>query len=188
MEVQSICLGIPVPQFKSSNDRLLAYRIVSPSQVGFKGPNVRLQNTYRSHIFPGSTRKTGGSLLWPLPRGAIVCASNSDTEAKLDLSKSENSGVAVGSFNGVEPFRGKSGSVSFCGLTHQLVEEGKLMSAPFQEDKGSFLWILAPVALILSLILPQFLLGNAVENFFRNEVLIGKIVSCLLLCLSTTLI
>lgn len=138
---------------------------------------------FTAHLLPRLTNKTGGSLLRPLQRGAILCASNSDTEAKLDLSKGGNSDVAVGGYNGVEPFRGKSGSASFYGLNHQLVEEGKLMSAPFHEDKGSLLWILAPVSLILSLILPQFfLLGDAVENIFKYEVLIGNIISRLLLC------
>ncbi|XP_044475844.1 uncharacterized protein LOC123203524 isoform X2 [Mangifera indica] len=166
MEVHPICLGIPIPQVKSSSNRLLAHRTVSPAHVVSKG-----------HILPRLKYKTGGSLLWRLQRGAIVCASSSDTEAKLDISKRDNSGVAFVSYNGVEPFRGKSGSVSFCGLTHQLVEEGKLMSAPFQEDKGSFLWILAPVALILSLILPQFLIGDTIENFLENEILIEFVAS-----------
>ena len=42
----------------------------------------------------------------------------------------------VSRLNGVEAFRGKSGSISFHGLTHLLVEEGKLMLASFGENKG----------------------------------------------------
>ncbi|KAH9758495.1 putative ribonuclease H protein [Citrus sinensis] len=97
---------------------------------------------------------------------------------KLGFPSGENSSLPVAIFNGPEPFRGKSGSVSFCGLTHQLVEEGKLMSAPFQEDKGSFLWILAPVVLISSLILPQMFLGNVIEDFIKDNLLM-EIVSSL---------
>jgi hypothetical protein len=73
----------------------------------------------------------------------------------------------------VEPFNGKSGSVSFHGLTHQSVEEGRLVSAPFNEEKGSFVWLLGPVALVLSLIVPQFFLGSAIEAFLKDEVLVG---------------
>ncbi|KAA3488859.1 TRNA-processing ribonuclease BN [Gossypium australe] len=54
-----------------------------------------------------------------------------------------------------------------------LVEESKLMSASFQEDKGSFLWVLAPIALISSLILQQFFFSSAIEAFFKDETLVG---------------
>lgn len=84
-----------------------------------------------------------------------------------------SSGVPASSSNGVEPFNGKSGSVSFHGLTHQSVEEGRLVSAPFNEEKGSFVWLLGPVALVLSLIVPQFFLGSAIEAFLKDEVLVG---------------
>ncbi|KAB2030093.1 hypothetical protein ERO13_D05G200850v2 [Gossypium hirsutum] len=84
----------------------------------------------------------------------------------------ENSGLAFNTFGGVESCHGKSGSISFHGLTHQLVEESKLMSAAFQEDKGSFLWVLAPIALISSLILPQFFFSSAIEAFFKDDTLV----------------
>ncbi|CAM8889531.1 unnamed protein product [Rhodiola kirilowii] len=71
----------------------------------------------------------------------------------------------------VEPFRGKSGSVSFHGLTHQMVEESRLESAPFKEGTGSRLWVLGPVAFIASLVLPQFLIANFIDAYFRNEIL-----------------
>lgn len=106
-------------------------------------------------------------------RGAILCASNSSSDSKLESRGKENSGLGIRRLDGVEPFRGKSGSVSFVGLTHQLVEEAKLVSAPFNEDKGSFLWLLAPVALISSLILPQFFLSNVIENFLVDVTLVG---------------
>ncbi|KAH1065676.1 hypothetical protein J1N35_030663 [Gossypium stocksii] len=85
----------------------------------------------------------------------------------------EHPGVAFNTFGGVESCHGKSGSIYFHGLTHQLVEESKLMSASFQEDKGSFLWVLAPIALISSLILPQFFFSSAIEAFFKDDTLVG---------------
>ncbi|CAL9757645.1 unnamed protein product [Musa acuminata subsp. burmannicoides] len=75
---------------------------------------------------------------------------------------------ARGSF---DPFRGKSGSVSFCGLTHQMVEERKLVSSPFKDGTGSLVWILGPLALISSLVVPQFFLGNVIESVLRDEIL-----------------
>ncbi|PIA52432.1 hypothetical protein AQUCO_01000362v1 [Aquilegia coerulea] len=97
------------------------------------------------------------------PRFITSAASSSD----------QNQGGNVPSriFDGTEPFGGKSGSVSFYGLTHQVIEEGKLVSAPFKEGKGSFLWILAPIALISSLVLPQFFFSNAIESFIRDDIL-----------------
>ncbi|KAH6765023.1 tRNA-processing ribonuclease BN [Perilla frutescens var. hirtella] len=71
---------------------------------------------------------------------------------------------------GSDPFRGKSGSVSFGGLSHQSVEESKLVSTPFKEGTGSILWALAPVALISALVVPQFFVASAVEDAFKNEV------------------
>lgn len=114
--------------------------------------------------------------LWRLNTGRIVCASGSDSNSSLKHTGKEKSGVAISRFGGVEPFRGNSGSVSFRGLTHQLVEERKLMSAPFQEGKGSLLWVLAPVALISSLILPQFFFSNAIEAFCKDETLVGILI------------
>lgn len=98
-----------------------------------------------------------------LSRGTAPCASRGHGGAD----------VLVCRAGGVEPFRGKAGSVSFYGLTHQLVEEAKLETAPFEKDKGSYLWLLAPAALISSLILPQFFLGNAVEASLKNETVVG---------------
>lgn len=106
-------------------------------------------------------------------RGACKCVADSNRKPELESSGEEGHVLYVSRLNGVEPFRGKSGSISFHGLTHQLVEEGKLMSAPFREDKGSLLWVLAPVAFISSLIFPQVFLGGLIEAFFRNEILVG---------------
>lgn len=104
-----------------------------------------------------------------------MCVADSNGKLKLESSgeEKENHVLYVSRLNGVEPFRGKPGSISFHGLTHQLVEEGKLMSAPFSEEKGSFLWVLAPAVFISSLIVPQVFLGGLIEDFFRNEILVG---------------
>ncbi|KAH7567332.1 hypothetical protein ACOSP7_010834 [Xanthoceras sorbifolium] len=169
MEVQSICVGFSVPKFKSSNHHPFYHQTVSASHIELRGQGVRFRNACKSHILPDMKYKLEGSLLRSLKRGAIACASNSNSGATLGYSGRGNSGVPGVSYNGVEPFRGKSGSVSFYGLTHQLMEEGKLMSAPFPEGKGSLFWVLAPVALISSLILPQFFLGNMIETLIKNE-------------------
>lgn len=113
----------------------------------------------------GSRRSINECSVRPLSRGFTVCASNQEVE----LSSTEQKDVAV---SGVEPFRGKAGSISFVGLTHQLVEEGKLVSAPFNESAGSLFWVLAPVALILSLVVPQFL-AIAIDGFFDSELTAG---------------
>lgn len=102
----------------------------------------------------------------------LVHASDSNSNGGLEVDPKQSSSVPVTAFNGVEPFRGKSGSVSFVGLTHQSVEEGKLESAPFEEKGRTFLWVLAPVAFIASLVLPQFFVDNVVEAFLNDVVLI----------------
>ena len=92
-----------------------------------------------------------------------MCASKSNPEAKVSFSR----------VDGVEPLRGKSGSVSFNGLTYHTVEEGKLESAPFKENTGSYLWVLAPVVFISSLVLPQFFLNTVIEVLVNDEILAG---------------
>lgn len=114
----------------------------------------------------------GGSLS-SIGRGATICSLNSNSDAQLKYSRREITSVSGNRFDGVEPFRGKSGSVSFNGLTHQMVEESKLASSPFKEGTGSILWVLAPVALISSLVLPQFFLGNAIEAVLKDEIVAG---------------
>ncbi|KAK8678497.1 hypothetical protein V6N13_143995 [Hibiscus sabdariffa] len=46
------------------------------------------------------------------------------------------------------------------------------MSSPFPEGQGSFLWVLGLIALISSLILPQFFFSYAIESFFKDETLV----------------
>ncbi|KAG7024219.1 hypothetical protein SDJN02_13033 [Cucurbita argyrosperma subsp. argyrosperma] len=110
-------------------------------------------------------------------RGAFMCVADSNGKPQLESSVKENRVLYVSALNGVEPCRGKSGSVSFHGLTHQLVEEGKLMSAPFREDKGSLLWVLAPAVFISSLIFPQVFLGDLIEAYFKEEILVEVVTS-----------
>lgn len=80
-------------------------------------------------------------------------------------------------FDHRELFRGKSGSVSFCGLTHQFVEEGKLVSSPFKDGTGSLFWVLGPIALISSLVLPQFILSTIVDAVLKDEILADIVMS-----------
>ncbi|XP_021665427.2 uncharacterized protein LOC110653923 isoform X2 [Hevea brasiliensis] len=152
MELQSVCRGFAAPKLRFPAYRLLYQQIV-PSRLGSA-----------SKWFPSSC----------LNRGVIVRASssNSSGNTNLKLLGRDDAAVPADRFHGSEPFRGKSGSASFYGLTHQSVEEGKLVSTPFAEDKGSLLWVLGPVALISSLIVPQFFVANAIEAFIRDEVLV----------------
>lgn len=79
----------------------------------------------------------------------------------------------------LDPFRGKSGSVSFCGLTHQTVEGRKLVSTPFRDDNGSLVWVVGPLALLSSLMVPQFFLGNAIEALIEDVILAETVTSFL---------
>ncbi|KAE8675290.1 inactive protein kinase [Hibiscus syriacus] len=120
--------------------------------------------------------------LWRLSRwGIIVCVYGSDQNSCLNRTgtESEKSTVALNTFGGVQSFHGKSGSISFHGQSHsyQLAEESKLMSAPFQEGKGSALWVLGPVALISSLILPHFFFSYAIKAFFKDETLVSFLIT-----------
>ena len=58
-----------------------------------------------------------------------------------------------------------------------------MQSAPFNEEKGSFLWLLAPIALISSLILPQFFFANAIEAFLEDMLLVGICTSAIFVLL-----
>ncbi|KAJ6400164.1 hypothetical protein OIU84_015753 [Salix udensis] len=154
---------------------------VSASNVGLRCPRILLKPPSKLCVKPGLKNLSKGFSWSSLNRGVVICgssSSNSNADTNLKISRRKGSGVPASSYNGVEPFNGKSGSVSFHGLTHQSVEEGRLVSAPFNEDKGSFVWFLGPVALVLSLIVPQFFLGSAIEAFLKDEVL-GEIVTSL---------
>ncbi|KDP38444.1 hypothetical protein JCGZ_04369 [Jatropha curcas] len=169
MELQSVCCGFIAPKLRLSAYHPFCHQIVS----------VKLGSTTKACLKPSFGSAFKGFSLTSLKRGVIIHASssNSSTNTNLNLMGKEDSGVPAASFHGLEAFRGKSGSVSFCGLTYQSVEEGKLVSAPFNEDKGSLLWVLGPVALIASLIVPQFFLANAIEAFLKDEVLVEIVAS-----------
>ncbi|KAI4388406.1 hypothetical protein MLD38_000734 [Melastoma candidum] len=158
MELQSVCRGISAP------------RVTGGTLLGRKAVRLDLRR-----IWVGKAKQD-----W----GAVVLCQNDGSRRNLWVcaaggSQGDDASVrhVRRPVDGVEPFRGKSGSVSFYGLTHQLVEEGKLESAPFEKNKGSLLWVLAPVALISSLIVPQFLLGNAIEAFLNNETFVEIVTS-----------
>ncbi|KAM6584647.1 hypothetical protein CsatB_011649 [Cannabis sativa] len=165
MVLQSICLGFSPPKLGVPSRGVSN---VSGKDVGFRNQRLLFGTTPRC-----SKRFEKLTSLPSFKKGGFVCKCN----AKLENSGNENSRLPIVRYEGVEPFRGKSGSVSFHGLTHQLVEESKLVSAPFNEEKGSFLWVLAPLAIISSLILPQFF-GGAIEAFLKEDILV-EIVSSL---------
>uniref|UniRef100_A0A1J3GW52 Uncharacterized protein n=1 Tax=Noccaea caerulescens TaxID=107243 RepID=A0A1J3GW52_NOCCA len=152
MALQAICLASLPTRLRFSSRDSLSY---PPGSSTFA---TRLKTDSRKILV---WNKPQGPL--NLSRGVVVCSSGSEsTPESKQPEKSHNYARA-------ELFRGKSGSISFYGLTHQLVEESQLISAPFQEEKGSFLWVLAPVVLISSLILPQFFLSGAIEATFKND-------------------
>ncbi|XP_065882054.1 uncharacterized protein [Euphorbia lathyris] len=155
MDLQLVCSRFTAPKLRLSSHHLFNPYTVSAK---FGSPS----NSYLSRL-----------------KGDYVCASSSNSRGNtnLKLSGREKSAVPAAGFHGPEPFRGKSGSVSFYGLTHQSVEERKLVSAPFSEDKGSFLWVLGPIALISSLIVPQFFFGNAIESFLKDDILVEIVAS-----------
>ena len=73
----------------------------------------------------------------------------------------------------LEPYGGKSASVSFCGLTYHALEERELVSSPIKEGAGSFMWIAGPLALISSLVVPQFFFSGFIEAALSDEILSG---------------
>ncbi|KAG5033910.1 hypothetical protein AAZX31_04G034400 [Glycine max] len=170
MELQTLCCALPSQPLHSSN-----HRILSSPAFGIRAPFTNQRQRFRF----GNASKC---LKWVIKEPSLlglskfqrllVHSSDSNLNGGLEVHPKQSSSVPVTTFNGAEPFHGKSGSVSFCGLTHQSVEEGKLESSPFEGKGGSFLWVLAPAAFIASLILPQFFVDNVVEAFLNNVILI----------------
>ncbi|KAK4390629.1 hypothetical protein Sango_2126200 [Sesamum angolense] len=138
-----------------------------PQPTRFSPPHLHTANE-RCGNHAGLVKQMSGfqvqlkSLFPSLTSGVVVRSAN--------LNSSRKSGFRVEARKGSEPFRGKSGSVSFGGLTHQSVEESKLVSSPFKENTGSLLWVLAPVALISSLVVPQVFIVGPIEDVFKNQV------------------
>ncbi|KAG6476024.1 uncharacterized protein LOC122025512 [Zingiber officinale] len=125
----------------------------------------------RSKVFsylPDSEKSNGAA-----DREANSSNFDSDTRRSSVVSKGSSS-IARSESNGKGSFgsiSGKSGSASFCGLTHQTVEERKLASPPLKDGTGSLVWVLGPLALISSAVLPQFFLRSVIESVLRDEVL-----------------
>nr|XP_010909349.1 uncharacterized protein LOC105035478 isoform X2 [Elaeis guineensis] len=161
MQLQSVRCFHPVPHSSTT---------LSLGNFGWKNVGFR----------PGNASKRASKVFSFLPdlenshgvKKVVLSTPNSNARPMADT---PNSGVVQRSGSvgriGLDPFRGKSGSVSFCGLTHQLLEERKLVSSPFRDGTGSYVWAVGPVALILSLVLPQFFLGNAIEILLKDEIL-----------------
>ncbi|XP_010525631.1 PREDICTED: uncharacterized protein LOC104803397 [Tarenaya hassleriana] len=167
MELQALCFGLSVPRFGLSTRNFVSH---PPGSSRYStNQSFRLRVPSR-HSFASGFRDAPHCAL-SLNRGGVICLARSESD--LESKNLEKRNIR----DGAEPFRGKPGSISFQGLTHQLVEESKLVSGPFQEEKGSFLWVLAPVALISSLILPQFFLSGAIEVWFKNDILIEIVAS-----------
>lgn len=181
MAMQSLCCLLPAPKIRlSSHQRLFSHQIVSAAHVN---PRIQSGNASDSYVVPGFKGLMKRSSFPNLSRGSSLrvlnsnSSSDSNSDSKLKTSRIESTGITVNGFDKAEPFRGKSGCVSFHGLTRQSMEEGKLVSTPFKEGTGSFLWVLAPVALILSLVLPQFFLDNAIAAFVQDEVIAELVAS-----------
>lgn len=165
MEIKALGVGISTLYCKS----------VSTTNSLSRNQKMGIGNVSNLCISPNSIIKGFPSL--SLKRGTTPCVSTPGTLSDPNVLERGDSGAFNSRFDGVEPSVGKSGSVSFHGLTHQMVEECNLTSAPFPEHKTSFLWVLAPVALISSLVLPQFFLGNLIEAFVKNEALLEMTIS-----------
>ncbi|KAK6938748.1 hypothetical protein RJ641_032256 [Dillenia turbinata] len=132
----------------------------------------------QSGLYMRSNRNLNSSKLFLVPDlktlgrgGSVLCCSNSPPKSNANLNGARVTSLDVKGFARNELVRGKPGSVSFHGLTHQLVEESKLESAPFKEGTGSFLWVLAPAALVSSLVLPQFFITNSIQAVVGDVVL-----------------
>ncbi|KAA0051699.1 uncharacterized protein E6C27_scaffold60G00840 [Cucumis melo var. makuwa] len=166
MPSQSFSRGLTSPLLGLQDAHSRFHQMQLGNPVSPRRPRVQLEFSSKCNVLK---RK----------RWAFMCVANSNKSPQLESSGEENHVLYVSRLNGVEPFHGKCGSVSFHGLSHQLVEEGKLMSSPFREEKGSILWVLAPAAFISSLILPQVFLGGLIEAFFKNGILVAEIVSSL---------
>jgi len=102
---------------------------------------------FSAHLMPDLKGIFRGPSLPSKKRGAILCASD------VDASGSE----------GMEPSQDKSCLIPLYGLTHQLVGEERLQAGCRNQYKGSCLWVLAPISLILFLFLPRLYVAPAIK-------------------------
>ncbi|KAL2346353.1 hypothetical protein Fmac_000353 [Flemingia macrophylla] len=173
MKLQTLCCALPSQPFESPNHhRILSSRTYAP----FRNQRQRFRFGSALKCLKWVTKDPSLSGLNKFQR-LLIRASDANFNGGLEVHSNRSSSVPVTTFNGVEPFHGKSGSVSFCGLTHQSIEEAKLESAPFELKGGSYLWVLAPAAFVASLILPQFFVDNVVEAFLDDVILIDIVTS-----------
>lgn len=154
--------NLPSTVAPSPNRCFFSIHSISPSSALWNKASCRIQAAPNG-FFVGSSKRRNTKE--PSSRGYIVCAINdAKSEGKLNVTDK-----SITDINGVEPFGGKSGSVSFIGLTHQLIDEGKLVSSPFKESR-SLLWVVGPIAVIASIMIPQFF-GLISEDLLKDVVL-----------------
>lgn len=163
MAMQSLCCSFLSPK--------ITPHTVGTSAVVRRDQSIRLTNAAKSRPVYGLKWVFKDSLLPRVKGVSKVRASKSDSDAKSGVPPKSYKGAPRRKFSEVEPLRGKAGSISFYGLTYNTVEERKLVSSPFKEGQGSVLWVLAPVVLILSLILPPLLISDAIDVLVKDGVL-----------------
>ncbi|KAI5403032.1 hypothetical protein KIW84_050580 [Lathyrus oleraceus] len=140
MELQTLCCAFPSQPLQLSNHH---HRRVSNHQFHsfhFNSSNTLLRHQRQKFAFEKASKWLKGVGFNKFQR-TLVHASDSTVNGALEVESVQSSSVPVNVVE-VEPFHGKSGSVSFYGLTHQSVEEGKLESAPIKQDESSYFWIL----------------------------------------------
>ncbi|PNX77529.1 hypothetical protein L195_g033497 [Trifolium pratense] len=159
MELQTFCSTLSSQPLQLSYKHHSQFRCQRPN-FGFTNASKYLKLVIKEPSFLGFNKF----------QRTVIHASDSTVNGALEVKPNGSSSVVVNGVE-VEPFHGKSGSVSFYGLTHQSVEEGKLESAPFKQEERSYLWVWGPLVFISSLILPQFFISNVVEAFFDDMIL-----------------
>ncbi|XP_042516772.1 uncharacterized protein LOC122091029 [Macadamia integrifolia] len=186
MELQSVCSWRRLQKTTLSNHHFRLSQMVSAtcpvwhkpsgSYIKWGDGSVRFGQASKSHMILGFKRRISCVHSTNSNTGAVSGTSNYEENAKLKSSRKRSTGLPAVVFHSPEAFRGKPGSVSFHGLTYQLIEERKLVSSPFKDGTGSFIWVLAPVALISSLLLPQTFLISFIDAVVKDEIL-AEIVS-----------
>ncbi|XP_027354858.1 uncharacterized protein LOC113864865 isoform X2 [Abrus precatorius] len=175
MELQTLCCALPSQPFQFSNHRMISSRAFG-THAPFRNQRQRFRFGNASKCLKWVIKEPSLLGLNKFQR-VVIHAFDSNVNDGLEVHPNQSSSVAVAEFDRVEPFHGKSGCVSFHGLTHQSVEEGKLESAPFEEKGSSYFWVLAPAAFIASLILPQFFVDSVVEAFLNDLISIDLVSS-----------
>lgn len=156
---------------------------LSYGKPGLRRSGNKSWNSFRGVSVRGSPLKVISYLPNPesfLEKEEVISSSSPSLTIKGTESIGEATAVRSSGSSGritLDPFRGKSGCISFCGLSHQIVESNNLVSSPFEDGNGSLIWVVAPITLISSLVLPQFFLDNAIEGFLKNEVLTDIVTS-----------